>query len=132
MSWSGPPPALRARRATPGRGTQQQALDSLDPPSVALVDRGRLAEEAVQDVIGDPVVLLLEARVRDTGHDGELLVRVRQPREEVHQVFEAGDAVVLTAHDDRRRGDARRIYHGEVFAHVDVGPGRHRVVQRQD
>ena len=45
-------------------------------------------EVCVQDVVDHQVVLLLEARVRDAGHHRELLVRVRQPLEELDQVVE--------------------------------------------
>src|SRR5687768_2533351 len=59
--------------------------------SRAPVDRSRLAEEALQDVVGDGDVLLVEAGVRDARHHRELLVRVGQPREEVQQVLHARD-----------------------------------------
>ena len=59
----------------------------------------------MQNMIDGTIVLLLEARVRDAGHHRELLIRIRQPVEEFDKIVEAGDAVELAAHDDRRRGD---------------------------
>src|SRR4051794_13211336 len=44
----------------------------------AAIHRLRLREEAQQDVIDDRVVLLLDRGMRDAGHHGELLVRIRQ------------------------------------------------------
>src|SRR5262245_23564911 len=77
----------------------------------ALVDRRRLREEARQDVVADGVVLLMERGVGDARHHRELLVRVGQLLEELHQVGEARDAVVLAAHDQRRhrRSEERRV-----------------------
>src|SRR5262245_56185094 len=49
----------------------------------AAVERIGLGEEAAEDVIDQQVVLLLERGVRDAGHDGELLVRIGQPAEEI-------------------------------------------------
>src|SRR5687768_8958207 len=46
------------------------------------VHRVGSGEERMQDVVRREVVLLLEARVRDAGHHGELLVGMRQPLEE--------------------------------------------------
>src|SRR5437667_5134784 len=69
------------------------------------INRLRLREETQQDVIDDRIVLLLQRGVRDAGHHGELLVRVRQLFEEFYEVLEAGDAVELAAHDDGRRVD---------------------------
>jgi hypothetical protein len=86
----------------------------------------------MQDVIDHHVVDLLKARVRNARHHGERLVRVRQLLEELHQVFEAGDAVPLAAHDDRRRGDLLGIDDRQLGSHVDVSPRRHRIVERED
>src|SRR5258708_33718372 len=82
-----PPPRRRAPPAT-GRGAG---------PSSCAVDRLWLREECVEDVVDRAVVLLLEARVRDPGHHRELLVGVRQTLEELHQVVEAGNAIVFAA-----------------------------------
>src|SRR5262245_43850576 len=98
----------------------------------ALVDRRRLREEARQDVVADGVVLLMERGVGDARHHRELLVRVGQLLEELHQVGEARDAVVLAAHDQRRHRDLRGIADRQVRAHVDIGAGRHRIVERED
>jgi len=59
------------------------------------VARCGLAEEAVQDVVGDPDVLLVERRVRDARHDGELLGpaltwQCRVAEEQVEQLQKQG------------------------------------------
>src|SRR3546814_1715020 len=73
------------------------------------------------EIVDQHVVLLLETRVRDAGHDGELLVRVGQLLEEAGEILEAGDAVVLAAQDDGRHGDLLRVDQRQPGAHVDVG-----------
>src|SRR5215813_15047259 len=73
------------------------------------IDRLRLGEETQQDVMDDGVVLLLQGGMGDARHDSELLVRIRQLLEELHQVGEARDAVVLAAHDDGRGLDVLGI-----------------------
>ena len=98
----------------------------------ARVDRVGLREPAQEDVVHDGVVLLLERRVRDARHHRELLVRVRQLLEELRQVVEARDAVPLPAHDDGRHRDLLRIADRQVRAHVDIGAGRHRIVELED
>ncbi len=95
-----------------------------------LVNGLRLAEEARQDVVDHHVILLLEAGVRNAGHHGELLVRVRQLLEELQQILHRGDAVELAAHDQRRHRDLFRVHHRQPRAHVDIGAGRHRIVER--
>src|SRR3990170_1680548 len=99
--------------------------------SSTAINRIRLGEERVQDVIDHQVVDLLEARVRDAGHHGELLVGVGQPLEELGEVVEARDAVELAAHDEGRHGDLCGIHHRQLRAHVHVGAGRHRIVERK-
>jgi len=91
----------------------------------ALVDRRWLREEAFQDVIADHVVLLVKRGMRDAGHDGELLVGVGQPLEELQEVGQARDAVVLAAHDEGRHRDFLGIADRQIGAHVDIGAGRH-------
>src|SRR3978361_442690 len=86
-----PPRAMPARAASSTRG---EAASSF-------IHRLRLREEARQDVIDHHVVLLLEAGVRNAGHHGELLVRVRQLFEELQQVIHRGDALVRAAHYER-------------------------------
>ena len=51
------------------------------------VHRLGLREETRQDVIDHHVVLLLKAGMRNAGHHGELLVRVRQLLEKLQQIF---------------------------------------------
>ncbi|MCD6041811.1 MAG: hypothetical protein K0R40_1414 [Burkholderiales bacterium] len=99
---------------------------------VCAVNRIGGGEERVQDVVRGEVVFLLEAGVRDARHDGELLVRVGQPAEERQQVVEAGDAVEFAAHHEGRHADPGRVDDGKLRAHVDVGSGGHRVVERED
>ena len=95
----------------------------------AAVNRLRLIKEREQDVIDLHVVDLLEARVRDAGHHAEGLVRTGQQREEFDQVVETGDAVEFAAHDDGGGLDFFRIDHRQLRTHVDIGAGRHRVVE---
>ena len=78
------------------------------------------------------IVLLLEARVRDAGHHAKLLVRVRQPLEELDQVVHGRDAVPLPAQDQGRQVDLRRVHQRQLRAHVHVGAGRHGIVQREN
>src|SRR5690349_16211177 len=59
-------------------------------PGGAAIDRLRLGEEGREYVLHQPVVLLLEACMRDAGHHGELLVRVGQKAEELEEVVEPG------------------------------------------
>ncbi len=96
------------------------------------VDRGRLGKERREDVLHEAVVLLLDARMRDPGHHGELLVRVGQAAEELDQVVDRGDAVILAAHHDRGAGDPLRVHHRQIEAHVDIGADRHAVVEGED
>ena len=56
----------------------------------------------MQDVIDHQIVLLLETRVRDTGHHGELLVRVRQALEKLEQIDAIHAAVQLPIMIDSR------------------------------
>ncbi len=70
--------------------------------------------------------------MRDAGHDSELLVRVGQPLEELHEVGKARDTVVLAAHDEGRRRDLRGIADRQIGAHIDIGAGRHGVVELED
>src|SRR6516164_7560235 len=98
----------------------------------ALVDRRGLREEAFQDVIADGVVLLVERGMRDARHHGELLVGVGQPLEELYEVGKARDAVVFTAHDEGRYRDLLGIADRQIGAHIDIGSGRHRVVELED
>jgi len=98
----------------------------------APIDRGRLREEAPQDVIDQRVIFLLEARVRNARHHREMLIGIWQPGVEREQIFEARDAVPLAPHNQRRRGNFLRVHHREFAAHVDIGAGRHRTVERSD
>ena len=98
----------------------------------AAIDRRGLREEAFQDVIADGVVLLMKRGMRDAGHDSELLVRVGQPLEELHEVGKARDAVVLAAHDEGRHRDFLGITDRQIGAHIDISAGRHGVVELED
>lgn len=98
----------------------------------ALVNGRGLAEEALDQVEHDMMVLLLQARVGDARHHGELLVGVRQQPEEFHEIVEMGDSVELAARDHHRRGDFLRVHERQPLAHVDVGAVRDRVVERTD
>src|SRR5258706_7298268 len=97
-------------------------------PRLPAVYRFRLREERVQDVIHREVILLLETRVRDPGHYGELLVRIGQPLEEFDQIVDPGDAVPLTPHDEGGRADFRRIDDRQVRTHVHIRSRRHGIV----
>src|SRR5262245_44215747 len=88
------------------------------------IHRLRLREETREDVVDEHVILLLEARVRDAGHNGELLVRVRQFLEKLQQVLQRGNAIVLAAHDERRHRDLFRVNDRQLRAHVDIGSRR--------
>jgi hypothetical protein len=44
--------------------------------SLTAINRARLTEEPVQDMVNQPVILLLKAGMGDPRHHGELLVRV--------------------------------------------------------
>src|SRR5262244_3810968 len=98
----------------------------------AAIDRRGLREEAFQDVIADGVVLLMERGVRYSRHHRELLVRVWQQLEKLHKVRKARDAVVFAAHDQGWHANFRGIANRQIAAHIDIGAGRHRVVERQD
>jgi len=52
--------------------------------------------------------------------------------EELEQVVDRGDAIVLAAHEEGRHLDFFRVDERQLRAHVDVGAGRHRVVERKD
>src|SRR3546814_18469233 len=103
--------SLRAGRWTrvssPRVTTGGVACEPLLPP----VPRLRLGEEVGEEIVDQHVVLLLETRVRDAGHDGDLLVRVGQLLEEAGEILEAGEAVVLAAQDDGRHGYLLRVDH---------------------
>src|ERR1700730_7957388 len=89
--------------ANPDRGAAREGSMS------ALVDWRWLREEAFQDVIADGVVLLMKRGMRNAGHDSELLVRVGQPLEELHEVGKARDPVGLAAHGEGRHRNLRVI-----------------------
>src|SRR5258705_7322331 len=95
------------------------------------VNRLRLCEERMQDVIYRQVIDLLETRMRDARHHRELLVGVRQTLEKLNQIVETCDAVEFAAHDERRHSDLLRIHYGQLRAHVDIGARRHRIVERE-
>src|SRR5262249_50643541 len=92
--------------------------------------RGWLREETPQDVIDQRVVFLLKARVRNPRHHRKMLIGIRQAGEEGEQILKARDAIPLAAHDQRGHGNFLRVHHREIAAHVDIGAGRHRAVQR--
>src|SRR6476619_6344121 len=99
--------------------TDAAAIDMIvATDSRADIDRRRLGEERVQDVIDRQIVLLLEARMRYAGEHRELLVRVGQPLEELDQVVERGDAVVLPAQHEGGHRDRRRVDDRQLRAHV--------------
>src|SRR6185437_5642470 len=98
----------------------------------ALIDWRGLGEEGLEDVIDQPIIGLLERSMRDARHDRELLVGVRQALEKGKQVLKARDPVIFAAHDDGRRRDLRRIDHRQSRAHIDIGAGRHGIIERQD
>ena len=66
----------------------------------AAIDRCRLAEEGVEDVVDEQVILLLEARMRESGQHGELLVEIGQAREERGEIGKARDPIPLAALPD--------------------------------
>src|SRR5205807_5236904 len=57
---------------------------------------------------------------------------VWQQLEEFQKIRKAGDAVVFAAHDQGRRANFRGIANRQIGAHIDIGAGRHRVVECQD
>src|SRR6186713_1774544 len=81
------------------------AQDERNPFTASRAVNGRgLREERQQDVVHHLVVDLLETRVRNSRHHGELLVGIGQALEELDQVVEACNAVELAAHDQRWHG----------------------------
>src|SRR5262245_18930313 len=125
-------PAPWAACAPPSASHCDGCGDRRARPSSAAVERIGLREEAPEDVVDQKVVLLLERGVRDAGHHGELLLGIGQKAKEVDEIVEGGDAVPLPAHHDGRNHDLGRVYQGQPGAHVDVGAGGHRIVERQD
>src|SRR3546814_21191438 len=91
--------SLRAGRWTrvssPRVTTGGVACEPLLPP----VPRLRLGEDVGEEIVDQHVVLLLEPRVRDAGHDGVLLVSVGQLLEEAGEILDAGAAIVRSAPD---------------------------------
>src|SRR5258706_448980 len=122
--------ATAAENRQPHAAATRRIAISLAPwmPRLPAVYRFRLREERVQDVIHREVILLLETRVRDPGHYGELLVRIGQPLEELDQIVDPGDAVPLTPHDEGGRADFRRIDDRQVRTHVHIRSRRHGIV----
>ena len=100
--------------------------------SAAPIDRRRLAEKSVQDMIDQHVVLLLKAGVGDPRHHRELLVGIRQRREEGGEILESGDTVILAAHDDRRRQYLLRVHQRQLGTHVDVRAVGDGIIQRRN
>ncbi|MDB5765003.1 MAG: hypothetical protein JWQ21_3998 [Herminiimonas sp.] len=56
----------------------------------------------MQNIVDHHVILLLETGVGDSGHDGELLVRIRQALEKLYQIVHRRDLVELAAQNDGR------------------------------
>src|ERR671924_2261130 len=77
-------PALTHSAPSAARQTSRYCL-------IAAEHRLGLREERVQEVVHGEVVLLLEARVRDACHHGELLVGIGQETKELHHVVERRD-----------------------------------------
>ena len=77
----------------------------------------------------DLVVLRAQAGVGDARHDHEALVGVRDAHEVVRQVLQAGDAVVLAAHDHGRYLELFRRAYRQVGRHVEVGTGGYRRIE---
>ncbi len=55
----------------------------------------------MQNLVNHEVIFLLKTSVRNAFHDAELFAWARQQFEKIQQIIEAGNAVVLTAHDER-------------------------------
>ena len=110
----GAPGDTYAGQSSPANGVD--AAMTLISPSI---DRRRLGEEARQDVIDPHVVLLLEARVRDAGHHGELLVGVGQFGEELSK----SSIEAMPSHCPRMISVGALIFSGSTtgsFAHMST------------